>query len=253
METYLFIDLSYFIFYLYYSKKKYLECQKMDTENLINNKYFLELFSNFEKKIEEIKKKLKLDNNIKIIFAKDCRRKDIWRNEIFPNYKQNRKINVEVGDFFLYTYNNIIEKYNYIEMEKCEADDIIGILTKELCKNNKIYIITDDLDYLQLLDENVKIYNLKYKNLEEKSIGRDKDLLKKIILGDKSDNIPSIHKKLGEKTAEKYLNNIKELEKKLLDENIKKQYELNKKLIDMNLIPTKYINNIIENFKKKNF
>ena len=250
---YLLIDLSYFIFYLYYSKKKYLQCQKMETNNLINNDYFISLFSNFEKKLEEIKKKLKLKNDIKIIFAKDCKRKNIWRNEIFADYKQSRKINNEVGEFFIYTYNNIIKNFNYIDVDKCEADDIIGILTKKLYQNNKIYIITDDLDYLQLLYNNVEIYNLKYKNLKDKSIGYEKDLLKKIILGDKSDNIPSIHKKLGEKTAEKYLNNKNELDKKLENSDIKKQFELNTKLIDMNYIPEEYINKILTKFEELNY
>lgn len=244
---YLFIDLSYFIFYLYYSKKKYFQCQKLNTDNLINNEDFMLLFTDFTKKINEIKKKLKLNNDIKIIFGKDCKRKDIWRNEIFPDYKQSRKINNEVGEFFIYTYEKIINNYNYIEIEKCEADDVIGVLTKYLSKDNKVYIITGDLDYLQLINENVEIYDLKYNNLKNKSIGEN-DLLKKILLGDKSDNIPSIHKKLGEKTVLKYLNNKNELEKKLEDKEIKTQYELNKKLIDMNNIPTEYIEKIINKF-----
>ena len=132
MKTYLFIDLSYFIFYLYYAKKKYLQCQKLETTDLINNEYFMSLFNNFDKKLDEIKKKLKLNNNIEIIFAKDCKRNDIWRNELFPEYKKSRKVNNEIGEFFIHTYKNIIHKYNYISVNKCEADDLIGVLTKEL-------------------------------------------------------------------------------------------------------------------------
>ena len=254
MKNYLFIDLSYFIFYTYYSKKKYLQFQKQEIDDLINNEYFMSLFNNFDKKLDEIKKKLILDNDIEIIFAKDCKRNDIWRNELFPEYKKSRKINNEVGEFFIHTYKNIINKYNYISIDKCEADDIIGVLTKELYKDNKIYIITGDMDYLQLLyNENIQIYDLKYKNLREKSIGYENDLLKKIILGDVSDNIPSIHKKLGIKTVEKYLNNKIELEKKLTDPLIKKQFILNKTLIDMNLIPDNFIKNILQIFKEKKY
>tara|TARA_B100000575_G_scaffold285832_1_gene281682 strand:+ start:563 stop:1360 length:798 start_codon:yes stop_codon:yes gene_type:complete len=261
MKTYLFIDLSYFIFYLYYAKKKYLQCQKkylqcqyLETTDLINNEYFMSLFNNFDKKLEEIKKKLKLKDNTEIIFAKDCKRNDIWRNELFPEYKKNRKVNNEVGEFFIHTYKNIIHKYNYINVDKCEADDIIGVLTKELYKDNKIYIITGDMDYLQLLyNENIQIYDLKYNNFREKSIGYKDDLLKKIILGDISDNIPSIHKKLGAKTVDKYLNNKEELQNKLKDPLIKQQFILNQKLIDMNFIPINFIKNILQIFKEKKY
>ena len=254
MKNYLFIDLSYFIFYLYYAKKKYLQCQQLETTDLINNEYFMSLFNNFDKKLEEIKKKLKLKDDIKIIFAKDCKRNDIWRNELFPEYKKSRKVNNEIGEFFIHTYNNIINKYNYISVDKCEADDIIGVLTKELYKDNKIYIITGDMDYLQLLyNENIQIYDLKYKSFREKSIGYKDDLLKKIVLGDSSDNIPSIHKKLGAKTVEKYLNNREQLENKLKDPLINQQFMLNKKLIDMDLIPSNFIKNILQIFKEKKY
>lgn len=254
MKTYLFIDLSYFIFYLYYAKKKYLQCQKLETVDLINNEYFMSLFNNFDKKLEEIKKKLKLKDDIEIIFAKDCKRNDIWRNELFPEYKKSRKVNNEIGEFFIHTYKNIIHKYNYISIDKCEADDIIGVLTKELYKDNKIYIITGDMDYLQLLyNENIQIYDLKYKSFREKSIGYKDDLLKKIILGDISDNIPSIHKKLGIKTVEKYLNDKEQLENKLKDPLINQQFILNKKLIDMDFIPSIFIKNILQIFKEKKY
>ena len=254
MKNYLFIDLSYFIFYLYYAKKRYLQCQQLETTDLINNEYFMNLFNNFDKKLEEIKKKLKLKDDIEIIFAKDCKRNDIWRNELFPEYKKSRKVNNEIGEFFVHTYNNIIHKYNYISVDKCEADDIIGVLTKELYKDNKIYIITGDMDYLQLLyNENIQIYDLKYKSFREKSIGYKDDLLKKIVLGDSSDNIPSIHKKLGVKTVEKYLNNREQLENKLKDPLINQQFMLNKKLIDMDLIPDNFIKNILQIFKEKKY
>tara|TARA_B000000565_G_C23770201_1_gene371941 strand:- start:8 stop:787 length:780 start_codon:yes stop_codon:yes gene_type:complete len=247
-NIFLFIDLSYFIFHTYYAKKKYYEIQKKETTDLINNKEFIEQFSNFDKKLTEIKKKLKLDKDIKVIFAKDCRRDDIWRNNIYSEYKQTRKVNNEVGDFFKYTYNNLIQKYNYLECENCEADDLIGILTKNLYKDNKVYIITGDHDYLQLLYENVEIYDMKLNNLRNKSLGnRYNDLLHKILIGDKSDNIPAIHKKLGPKTVLKYLENNDELKKKLEDPDIFEIYNRNKILIDMDNIP----DNLKKNIKKK--
>ena len=252
MSTYLLIDLSYFIFYIYYARKKYFEFQDKCTDNLINNEEFLEGFSNFDLKIEQIKKKLKLPKETIIIFGKDCRRKDIWRNEIYPDYKKSRKENNEVGDFFMYVYKNIINNYTYIDNNKCEADDVIGILTKELYKNNTIYIITGDYDYLQLLyNDNVQIFNMKFKNLREKSCGNSShDLMLKILMGDKSDNIYPIHKKLGPKTAMKYIESPDILLRKREDNEIEIKYKLNKKLIDMNEIPENYVTEILEKFKK---
>ena len=224
MKTYLFIDLSYFIFYLYYARKKYFEFQKKDTTDLINNEEFLESFSNFDTKLKQIKKSLKLPEDVKIIFARDCRRKEIWRNEIYPQYKQSRKVNNEVGEFFIYVYKNLLDKYTYLENEKCEADDIIGVLTKNLYKDNKIYIITGDHDYLQLLyNDNVQIYTMKMKSLREKSSGdRNTDLMMKVLCGDSSDNIFAIHTKLGPKTAMKYITNEEELKKSVKMKLLKK-------------------------------
>ena len=58
MTTYLFIDLSYFIFYSYYARKKYFEIRKIDTTDtkLIENEEFMKPFMCFDKKINEIKK-----------------------------------------------------------------------------------------------------------------------------------------------------------------------------------------------------
>jgi len=254
MKTYLFIDLSYFIFYLYYAKKKYFEFQKKDTTDLINNQEFIDNFANFDLKLKQIKKNLKLPEDVIIIFARDCRRTEIWRNDIYPQYKQSRKVNNEVGDFFVYVYKNLIEKYTYLENERCEADDIVGILTKKLYKDNKIYIITGDHDYLQLLyNENVQIYTMKMKSLREKSSGdRYTDLMMKILTGDNSDNIFAIHTKLGPKTAMKYIQNEEELIKKCEDETISKNLERNKTLIDMENIPEKYKKTIIDKFELLN-
>ena len=125
-------------------------------------------------------------------------------------------------------------------------------MTNYLYTDNIIYIITGDYDYLQLLhNNNVQIYNMKFKNLREKSCGNNKtDLMLKILMGDNSDNILPIHKKLGPKTAMKYINNNELLLKKLEDNIIKKTYELNKKLIDMTELPPIYIEEIINKFKK---
>lgn len=252
MTNYLFIDLSYYIFYSYYARKKYFEIKKIDLDfnNLINNDDFMQPFKCFNKKIKELFKKLKLSTDTKIIFAKDCKRSDIWRNKIYPQYKASRKTDNQIKDIFIYVMNNTIDKYNCIENSECEADDIIGILTKSLYKDSNITIITGDYDYLQLLyNDNIQIFNMKCNNLRTKSSGnRRTDLMLKILCGDKSDNIYPIHSKLGEKTALKYIEDEEELKKKFCDSEIENKYNLNTTLIDMDYIPIKYREQILEKF-----
>ena len=84
------IDLSYFIFHNYYAKKKYFEIQKKSTDDLIHNQELPDVFSNFDKKLIEIKK-LKLKKDIPVIFAKDCMRCNIWRNSLFQTIKNQEK------------------------------------------------------------------------------------------------------------------------------------------------------------------
>ena len=63
-------------------------------------------------------------------------------------------------------------------------------------KETLIYIITNDHDYLQLINANTTIINLKNKKLNDKSCGNPKhDLLLKIICGDPADNIKGCFKR----------------------------------------------------------
>jgi 5'-3' exonuclease len=115
----------------------------------------------------------------------------------------------------------------------------------------QIYIITSDKDYLQLKAPNVHLYNLAYKNIaENKSSTGDaqNDLEIKIIMGDTSDNIPSVFPKCGPKTAQKCIEDP-EFFKKKMDNNPEyyKQYELNKILVNFNNIPE----NLVEEFKSQ--
>ena len=76
-------------------------------------------------------------------------------------------------------------------------------------KETLIYIITNDHDYLQLINANTTIINLKNKKLNDKSCGNPKhDLLLKIICGDPADNIKVVLN-VVEKTALKLINNEK--------------------------------------------
>ena len=102
------------------------------------------------------------------------------------------------------------------------------------CLINTIYIITSDKDYLQLSNNNVFLYNLAFKNisLNKSSTGNAKnDLEIKIIMGDSSDNIPSVFPKCGFKTALKCIQDPSFFQKKMQNnETYFSQYNLNKKI-----------------------
>jgi DNA polymerase-1 len=104
-----------------------------------------------------------------------------------------------------------------VEVDGYEADDIIGTLSvKASDAGYKVYMVTPDKDYGQLVNENVFIYKpssafSKAEILGEKEICAKWDIanVKQVIdilgmMGDAVDNIPGI-KGVGEKTASKLL------------------------------------------------
>ena len=265
------VDASYCSFYRYYAT--ILWYKRANPENKVDNTYEWHKDSIFMDKYEKIylnsliKLKKKFNIPIKnIIFAIDCPRNSIWRMELYPEYKGNRKIsdkkfNPSMLEVFKYTKYNIIPKLvkNYdikmISCESAEADDIAAVLSKHISSimpTREIYIVTNDYDYLQLLDDKIHLYNLKNKCLKEKSLGSKKlDLGVKILMGDPSDNIKRCIPKCGKKTAIKYLENPELLEKAFQKfPSAREKYELNKTLIDFQCIPDNIQENIILKFQE---
>lgn len=251
---YLLLDTSYVIFYRYYALIKWWKIAKKDQElgDPSENQEFIEKFDKiFLECINNIKKKLKINKEeVCVIAARDCHRTEIWRNKLFYSYKEHRIQDDTFmgGPFFKRVYNDgLLEKsgVNFVlKHNELEADDIVAILKKfiENYKNEKdiIYIITNDQDYLQLINETTLIYNLKFKELNstKKSFkDPEKDLLCKIILGDKSDNIPPVFPKCGIITVEKYLDNNELLQSDLDKYDVREKFNFNKKIIDFNEIP----------------
>jgi 5'-3' exonuclease len=141
-----------------------------------------------------------------------------------------------------------------LKFPNLEADDIIAIMKnmiRQKYPDAKIYIIANDHDYLQLLDDNTEIINFQMKSLREnKKVfpEADKNLFYKIVLGDKSDCIPSVFSKCGPKTVEKYYNDPKELEKAFEKEGQKarERFERNKKIIAFTEIPCELVQKFTE-------
>jgi len=258
-ENIILVDLSYFIFYRYFALVQWWKLAKPDDplDDPSQNIEFIEKFKKtFREKLLEIPKKLKVKNYI-IIGSKDCPRQEIWRNGLFNNYKEQRVYDDDFmgGYFFKLAYSEIIpELCPIINYDKLEADDCIALFAnhiKNKYENKKIFIIANDMDYLQLADDKIKIINLKYKDLQtsKNSTGnKECDLFCKIVLGDKSDNIPGIFKKCGLKTAINYYENRELFLKQLNKENALERFKLNNKIINFNEIPEELQKNFLEKF-----
>lgn len=257
----IFIDGSYFCFHRYYSIVRWWKSAYPEEQDVLLNPYENENFRSkfaktFVQSVKDIPKKLGLKNeSVKILVGKDCRRENIWRNEHIDNYKGNRKNGPEDGfmggPFFksVYEENLFISggAESVLSMDKLEADDCIAISVKRLLKSDtidQIYIITSDMDYLQLHSDKVKIFDLSFNNVAEKksSFGdAGINLFCKIVMGDTSDNIPSIFKKCGPKTAIKCWNDRNYFEERLKKENAFEKYEKNRLIVDFNCIPEVHI------------
>lgn len=248
MKNFILIDGSYFIFFRYHALVQWWKVSKQEpTENFQECLEFIEKFKKtFVEKVYEIETRLKIKDPIYIV-GKDCPREMIWRNKSFDSYKSSRATTPFIKEFFKMVYNEGLfasDKCTIVSYPSLEADDCIALTVKkikELYSDAMIYIITSDMDYLQLISENIKIYNLKFTQLtDSKNSTGDpsKDLFCKIVMGDKSDNIKGIFLKCGIKTAIKCFEDPVYFEKKL-NENpgSREKYENNKKLIDFNFIP----------------
>ena len=249
--NFIIIDGSYFCFYRYYALLRWWSFARSDEklDNPFENEEFKTKFiKTFIEKVKEIPKKLKIDNPI-IMVAKDCPRKNIWRNSLSNSYKENREHDDQFlgGPFFKLAHQELWEKADIktiLYHNHLEADDCIAITTEHIIQtinNAKVWIIGNDMDYLQIVSDKVFLYNLKYKNVSDSkncTKNANCDKFCKIVCGDKSDNIPGIFKKCGIKTAIKYYNNP-ELFQQKLNENKESQdtYILNQKLIDFEKIP----------------
>lgn len=258
--TYILIDISYYIFYRYYALLNWWNFVQPDDPlgNPIENNEFVEKFKKtFINKIGEIPKKLKI-KNYKIIAGADCPRLDIWRHKIFNGYKEKRVYDEQfLGGPFFKLGLQILQNLDIpiLQHNKLEADDCIALTTHYLQSNkmpSEIVIIANDMDYLQLVAPNISLINLKFKYLtDSKKWSGDprQDLFCKIVMGDKSDDIPSVFKKCGPKTSLKYYNDPTLFEQQLKSENAYERYKQNKKLIDFNEIPEELVESFLKNLK----
>ena len=221
-----------------------------------------------------------------------------WRKDFYEPYKKHRVLanqaltdaEKEESELFWDTYEKfttyVREKTNcsVIRNERAEADDIIARFT-HLHKNDQIYIISSDTDYVQLISDSVFQYNgisnelitlegyinekgkpvIDKKTKEPKLLGDPKFLLfEKCMRGDASDNVFSAYPGVRTKGSKNKVGLIEAYEdrtkkgfawntmmlQRWTDHNdnehrVKDDYERNRTLIDLNAQPEE-IKNIVD-------
>ena len=183
-----------------------------------------------------------------------CDSGNVWRREVFLNYKAGRK---KVRDKSGHDWTKIFEimskikdelkehmPYKVIELDTAEADDIIAVLVKKYI-NQKILILSGDKDFIQLHNNRVKQYN----PVLSKFVGQGETpsiyIKEHILKGDRSDGIPNVlsdddvfveGRRQRPLTKKKIASWVDEMVMTFTEEE-KKNYDRNRKLIDLSLIP----------------
>ncbi len=173
-----------------------------------------------------------------------------FRHELFEHYKAQREETPEVIRESVPVIKDIIRAYNIplLEVPRYEADDVIGTLALQAAQHDfKVYMMTPDKDYGQLVGDHVFIYKPKYGSAEFEILGTSEvihkyglkdpkqmiDLLG--LMGDKSDNIPGCPG-VGEVTAQKLIAEFGNIENLLehtaeLKGALKDKIETNREMI----------------------
>jgi DNA polymerase I len=174
--------------------------------------------------INILRKFLEEHNHDKVIVFWDGESNSSIRKSIYPQYKANRRQDMNEFKYESYLQQKVrVKQYleeifvRQVEVKDNESDDLIAYYT-QIATDEDIIIFSADKDLTQLISERVTIYSpiskQYYKNgdmitINKVDIPHHNVLLTKIFTGDKSDNIYGIEG-LGEKTLIKYFPQIQE-------------------------------------------
>lgn len=164
-----------------------------------------------------------------------------FRNDIYPDYKANRD---EPPDDLVPQFNLVREAtraFNVacIDMLGYEADDLIATYTT-LASNlgAKVTIVSSDKDLMQLIDENVMMFDamknqeIRHDQVVEKfGVSPDRVIEVQALAGDSSDNVPGVPG-IGLKTAADLINEYGDLDGVLKNAELIKQPKRRKSLIE---------------------
>lgn len=242
-HTNLIVDLNNLVFAIRFSKIR-TPSSRQRREEYVTELIFKETLATIVRFASEFKSDA---------IAIACDSSNVWRKDVFPDYKANR----DRGDVY---YDETIQAANLLkkffrectnvavfEVPRAEADDIIAVMCQESQNVNNI-VLSSDKDFVQLINESTKVYSPFQKAWRE-SENVAYDLFVKCIRGDSGDNIRSAYPRVRETKLQAAWNdsyamlNLMETVRrdgaKVVDE-----YNRNKTLIDLSRQPD-YIRNDI--------
>ena len=148
------------------------------------------------------------------------------RTEMFEDYKANRDETPDAIKIAVPYIQSILKamKIPIVELEGYEADDLIGTIAKQAEKEDyKVFMVTPDKDFGQLVSENIFMYRparmgngIEIWGIPEiqKRFGveRPEQVIDYLgMMGDASDNIPGLPG-VGDKTAKKFIEQFGDME-----------------------------------------
>ena len=180
-----------------------------------------------------------------------------WRKDYYPLYKANRitgrqesvidfdkffKVNGE----FIEDFKNLAKNVQFLQVARCEADDLIAVIVKSQ-QQADIIVQSNDRDFYQLF----KYPNYKQWDAHKKQYivvaNPESYLTEKIILGDAGDNVPRISGlkyRQGPKFIEKHV--LPDLDKWLNETQCQEEWDRNYTLIAFDAIPEELSTEIVE-------
>jgi DNA polymerase-1 len=195
-----------------------------------------------------------------------------FRHEKFQAYKAQRPITPSGIISQIPVAKEVLQAFGIpvFAKEGFEADDLIATICKLCEKKNdlEIYILTGDLDNLQLINKNIKVYTLgkgikdtiiyDINKVRERFLVEPEQMVDfKALTGDPSDNVPGVEG-IGKKTAAEIIQkygSIKNLYDELstdtavLKPKVKEALKQNKEMAMMSLDLVRMKNDVDIDFK----
>jgi DNA polymerase-1 len=184
---------------------------------------------------------IKLLTPSKVIIVVDGKGGSLKRRKIYPDYKAGRKTSIRVNRSYEELSSSELEEQSLkkqlyrtvaylntlpvttIAIDNVEADDVIAYLAVEYFKEKNVYIASCDKDFLQLVNDRIKVWSPSKKKLygcaeiyREYGVSCQNFIYYRVLEGDASDNIGGI-KGAGLKTILKCFPFLADANKSTLD------------------------------------
>ena len=183
-----------------------------------------------------LKSLLDRENPDAIAISFDGPTKELERTKSYPDYKATREDMPDELFEQLAVMEEVVAGYHIpvLRSKGHEADDVIGTLAIQgRAAGMQVFMVTGDKDFMQLVDADVKMWNLRSSTSAPEIIGPKEVALKYgvrpdqmidflALMGDSSDNVPGVPR-VGPKTAAELLQQFDTLDAVLENtENVKK-------------------------------